>query len=159
MLSGEGNAGEWCKTTIGLISKKATLHLQHTFFVHLFAVVLQDYNVKLPETSFFNSYTFYGGNVLLAVSFTYFSVPLIFTLHWWPLAFLIFSPPLQNFHVVLPTKKCLPYFLSLALDLCRPLSRWASLACLLFSLFLCLSLSLSLYSKFVDMKINLSLIL
>ena len=26
---------------------------------------------------------------------------------WWPLAFLIFSPPLQNFHVVLPTKKCL----------------------------------------------------
>ena len=23
---------------------------------------------------------------------------------WWPLAFLIFSPPLQNFHVVLPTK-------------------------------------------------------
>ena len=31
MLSGEGNEnGE--KTTIGLISKKATLHVQHTFF-------------------------------------------------------------------------------------------------------------------------------
>ena len=42
MLSGEGNEnGE--KTTIGLISKKATLHVQHTF--------LHDYNVKLPETS------------------------------------------------------------------------------------------------------------
>ena len=50
MLSGEGNVnGE--TTTIGLISKKATLHVQHTFFVHFFAVVLHDYNVKLPETS------------------------------------------------------------------------------------------------------------
>ena len=50
MLSGKGNEnGD--KTTIGLISKKATLHEQHTFFVHFFAVVLHDYNVKLPETS------------------------------------------------------------------------------------------------------------
>ena len=50
MLSGEGNKnGE--KTKIGRISKKATLHVQHTFFVHFFAVVLHDYNVKLPETS------------------------------------------------------------------------------------------------------------
>ena len=32
MLSGEGNGGEQWKTTIGLISKKATLHVQHTFF-------------------------------------------------------------------------------------------------------------------------------
>ena len=46
MLSGEGNAGEWWKTKIGLITK-----VQHTFFVHFFAVVLHDYNVKLPETS------------------------------------------------------------------------------------------------------------
>ena len=50
MLSGEGNEnGE--KTTIGLISKKATLHVQHTFFVHFFAIVSHDNNVKLPETS------------------------------------------------------------------------------------------------------------
>ena len=50
MLSGEGNEnGE--KTTIGPVSKKPTLHVQHTFFVHFFAVVLHDYNVKLPETS------------------------------------------------------------------------------------------------------------
>ena len=34
-----------------LISKKATLHVQHIFFVHLFAVVLDDYNVKLPKTT------------------------------------------------------------------------------------------------------------
>ena len=50
MLSSEGNEnGE--STTIGLISKKATLHMQHTFFEHYFAVVLYDYNEKLPETS------------------------------------------------------------------------------------------------------------
>ena len=50
MLSGEDNEnGE--KTTISLISKKATLHVQHTFFVHFFAVVLHDHNLKLPETS------------------------------------------------------------------------------------------------------------
>ena len=52
------------------------------------------------------SFTFYGGNVV-RVPVHYFSLPLIFTLHWWPLAVLILSPPLQNFHVVLPTKKCL----------------------------------------------------
>ena len=57
MLSGKGNEnGE--KTTIGLISKKATLHVQHTFFVHFFAVVLHDYNVKLQKLP---SYTFYDG--------------------------------------------------------------------------------------------------
>ena len=149
MLSSEGNEnGE--KTTIGLISKKATLHVQHTFFVHFFAVVLHDYCTrwnfqKLP------GYTFNGENV---VRF------LVHYFHcrsfspWWPLEFLIFPPPLQNFHVVLPTKKCLLYLLSLALAVCSSFSHWASLASRLLSLFLCLSLSL--FSKFVDMTINLS---
>ena len=51
MLSGTGNKnGE--KTTTGLMNKKATLHVQHTFFVHFFAVaVFHNYNVKLLETS------------------------------------------------------------------------------------------------------------
>ena len=40
MLSGEGNEN----------GEKTTLHVQHTFFVHFFAVVLHDYNVKFPET-------------------------------------------------------------------------------------------------------------
>ena len=44
MVRGEGNEkGEekkQQKKTIGLISKKATLHVQHTFLVHFFAVVL-----------------------------------------------------------------------------------------------------------------------
>ena len=87
----------------------------------------------------------------------FFSLPLIFTLHWWPLSFLILLPPLKNFHVVLSTKKCLLCFLSLAPDLCRPFYRWASLACRLLSL--SLGLSLALHSNFVDMTINLSLIL
>ena len=50
MLRGEGNENDE-KTTTGLISKKTTLHVQHTFFVHFSAVVLHDHNVKLPETS------------------------------------------------------------------------------------------------------------
>ena len=49
------------------------------------------------------------------------------------------------------------FFLSLALDLCHPFPHWASLVCRLLSLFRFLSLPL--YSKFVDMTINLSLIL
>ena len=61
MLSGEGNEnGE--KTTICLISKKATLQVQHSFFVHFFTVVLHDYNEKLPETSWLH--VLYGGNVV-----------------------------------------------------------------------------------------------
>ena len=72
MLSGEGNEnGE--KTTIGLISKTATLHVQHTYFVHFFVVVLHDYIVKLP------SYTFYGGNLVRVLVYFVFSLPLIFT--------------------------------------------------------------------------------
>ena len=117
MLSGEGNAGECWKTTIGLISKKKQLCTCSTLFLY----------ISLPlfcTTTTWNfqkllSYTFYGGNVV-RVPVHFLSLPLIiFTLHWWPLAFLILSPPLQNFHVVLPTKKCLLCFLSLALNPCR----------------------------------------
>ena len=43
MLKRQGNKnGE--KGTKGLISKKATLHVQHTFFVHFFAVILHNYS-------------------------------------------------------------------------------------------------------------------
>ena len=51
MLSGEGNENGK-KTTTGLISKKSNFaRAAHFFFVHFFAVVFHDYNVKLPETS------------------------------------------------------------------------------------------------------------
>ena len=106
MLSGEGNAGERWKTTIGLISKKATLHVQHTFLY-----------ISLPlfcTTTTWNfqkllSYTFFGGNVVRVL------VHFFFTVAHFHLALVAASilTPLQNFHVVLPTKKCLLFFLSL----------------------------------------------
>ena len=139
MLSGEGNEnGE--KTKIGLISKKATLHVQHTFFVHFFAVVLHDYNVKLPETSWLH--------VLWRKCRTC-SCSLFFHCRSfspsWPLAVLIFSPPLQNFMLFLQQKMS-PLFFLLVLALFLFELRWPVA---LLSLFLCLSLSL--FSKFVDM--------
>ena len=104
-----------------------------------------DYNVKLPETSLLHVF---WRKCRTSVSFTFFFTAAYFHLDCCPLAFLILSPQLQSFHVVLPTKKWLLCFFS----------GWASLAYRLFSL--CLCLSLALYSKFVDMKINLlSLIL
>ena len=58
-LSSEGNENGKKKnkqtnkqTAISLTGKKkTTLHVQHTFFVHFFAVVLHDCNVKRPVTS------------------------------------------------------------------------------------------------------------
>ena len=114
MLSVEGNEnGE--KTTIGLISKKATLHVLHTFFVHFFAVVLPDYDVKLPETSQLHNFWRKTSNVF---SFT-FSMPLIFTLHWWLQAFVTTATKF-------PTKKnC---FLCFFISCSRSLSSFHSLS-------------------------------
>ena len=133
MLSGEGNAGERWKTTISLISKKATfvLHVQYTFLyisLRLFC---------MNSTGNFQKPFFYGEN-FVRVLVHFFSQPHIFFLYWCPIAFRILSPPLQNFHVVFPTKNV---SFVLALDLCRPFSRWASLAAayfLFFSVFLLL---------------------
>ena len=72
MLSGEGNEhGE--KTTIGLISKKATLQVQHTFLYISLPLFCTTYNVKLP------GYMFYGGNIVRGLVH-FFWLPLIFTL-------------------------------------------------------------------------------
>ena len=83
--------------TIGLISKKKKQQFQSAalFFVHFFAVVLHDYNVKLPVTRFTEE-------MLYVFRFTFFHC-CSFSPSW-PLAFLIFSPPLLNFHVFVPTK-------------------------------------------------------
>ena len=97
MLSGEGSEnGE--KTTC-LISKKATLHVQHTFFVHFLAVVLHDYNEKLPETSWLHVLQ----RKCRTCSCSFFFYCRSFSPRW-PLAFLIFSPPLQNFMLFLQQK-------------------------------------------------------
>ena len=153
MLSGEGNAGERWKTAIGLISKKATLYVPHTFFYFFFCRCFE--RLQRETSRNFLVTRFFGGNVVsvLVDFFVFFFFHCRSFSPWWLLSFLIFSPPLQNFHVVLPTKNG---SLSLVLALCRSFSRWAALACRLLSLFLCLPLPL--YSKFLDMTINLSLI-
>ena len=78
--------------SVGQISKKKKQNnfapAAH-FLVHFFAVVLHDHNVKLCQKR--TRYTFYGGNVV-CVPVHFVSLPLISL--WWPLAFLIFSPPL-----------------------------------------------------------------
>ena len=123
MLSGEGSyVGKRWKTTIGLISKSnfsCEAHFLCTFLCRFFCTSTTWNFQKLL------SYTFYGGNVV-RVPVHFFSLPLVFTLYWWPPAFLILSPPLQNFHVVLPTKICLLCFLSLFIALFLV---WTSLAC------------------------------
>ena len=115
MLSDECNAGERWKTTLGLITQKATLHVQHIFLYISLPLFCTNTTWKLLKLLRFieeMSYVF---------SFTFFSLPLIFTLHWWPLAFLILSPPLsleENsnkkclFHVFfIPRSRSLsPYF-------------------------------------------------
>ena len=76
---------------------------------------------------------------------------------WWPLAFLILSRALQNFYVVLRKKNVSVVFISRS----RSLSSFFSLSfaglppTFSFSVFLLLSI----YFKFVDMTINLGLIL
>ena len=49
MLSGKGNAGDRCKTTMGPISKKSNYARAAHLYIQ-FAVDLHDYNVKPPET-------------------------------------------------------------------------------------------------------------
>ena len=80
MLSGEGNKNGEKKTTIGLISRKSTLHEHHTFFVHFFAVVLHDYSVKLPETSRNFLVTHFMEEMSHVFVFNFFPLLLIFTL-------------------------------------------------------------------------------
>ena len=107
MLSGEGNAGERWKTTVGLISKKSNFARVAHFFVHFFAVVLHDYNFQKRF-----SYAFLGGNVVLVLVHFFFTDA---HFHLALVAAIIshFSPPpLQNFHAVLPTKKMSPFFIS-----------------------------------------------
>ena len=78
MLSGKSNEnGE--KTIIGLTlkPKKNNFARAAHFLVHFFAVVLHDFNVKLPETRLVTLSLEEMSYVFL---FTFFSLPLILTL-------------------------------------------------------------------------------
>ena len=66
---------------------------------------------------------------------------------WWALPFLIFPQPLQNFHVVYPTKKCLLCFLSLV-GVCWSVAYFLLFSVSLFSVFqICGHDNLSLYFR------------
>ena len=121
MLSGEGNGGERWNRTIGLITKKATLHVQHNFCTFLCCCFAR---LQRETSRNFSDVTRCLEEMSFLCSFTFFPLPLIFTLHWW-LKFLILSPPLQNFHVVLPTQKGL---LSFIISRSRCLSPFFSLS-------------------------------
>ena len=153
MLSGEGNARERRKTTTSLISKKSNFaraaHFFCTFLCGCFARLLTTLNFhKLL------SYTFNGGNVERVLVPFYLHCPCSFSPCIGDRYHFLFCHHCYKMFMLFFQQKCLLCFLSLALDLCRPFSRWASLACRLLSLFLYLSPAL--YSKFVDMTINLS---
>ena len=133
MLSGEGNEnGE--KTTIGLI-------ILCTFLCYCFARLQSEIPRNFLVTRFMEEMS----NVFL---FTLFFVLVFFFTgaHFYlggRLAFLIFSPLLQNFHVFLPIKKCLPLF---SLSRSSSLSLFFSLGSAdlspTFSFSLCFSLSI-----------------
>ena len=141
MLRGDGNEnGE--KTTIGPISKKVTLHVQHTFFVHFLVVVLHDYNLTLSETSWLHVLLKKGRTCSLSLSLTsHFSFPL--SLLAGISHFLIAA---TKFHVV-PPKKCLVCFFPLAIALFLVELRFAGLSPYFFFFFF-FFLSLSLFLLF-----------
>ena len=113
MLSGEGMQRP------RTVKNNSRFNQQKSHFAraaHFFCTFLCRYFARLQrETSRNFLVTRFMEEMSYVFSFTFFSLPLIFTLHWWPLAFLILSPPLQNFHVVLPTKICLLCFFYLSL--------------------------------------------
>ena len=85
-------------TTIGLISHKNINFARAAhFFLHL-PLFCTTTTIKIPQTSLLH--------VLRRKCMC--SCSLLFHyssfLPWWPLAFLIFSPPLSNFHVFRPKK-------------------------------------------------------
>ena len=146
MLSGEGNEnGE--NATIGLISKK--VH----FFGQFFVVVLHDYNGKLPETS-----RLLRLHVLWRTCLTCFFV-FFFTIssfHPGCRQHCSFSHRYYKISCCSSNKKCLLCF-SLSLQLLFSGVEFGGLSPYFF--FFSVFNSLSLYSKFADMTINLGLIL
>ena len=99
------------KTTIGLISKKTTLHVQHTFlYISVFAVFF----ARLQRET---SRNFQVTRLMKEMSYVFLVHYFFFFFYcrsispWWPLAFLIFWSPLQIFHLVLPTKNVLLFYI------------------------------------------------
>ena len=137
MLSGKSNAVERGKTAIGLISKKATLHVQHTFFCTFiclcFALLQCETSGNFLVTGFMEekSYLF---------SFTFFTAA-HFHLAFVAACISYFVTAATKFFCCSFNKKMPPLFFFLHPRSLSPFfSRWASLACsllLFFPVFLC----------------------
>ena len=111
------------KNTIGLISKNiATLHVQHAFFVHSVPLFCTTTTWNFQKRL---CYTFYGGNVVRVLVQLFFHCPLIFTLHWWPLAVSHFVTAATKFSCCSSNKKMSPLFF---ISRSRPLSPFFSLS-------------------------------
>ena len=108
MLNGDDN--ENSKKLIGFSSKTTTMHVQHNYT--FFYISLPLLHVLWRKCRMCSQIVFFL---------------IFFFLHccsfspYWSLAFLIFSPPLHNFHLVLSTKFVFfVFYLSLLLFLCYP---------------------------------------
>ena len=134
MLSGEGNEnGE--KTTIGLISKKATFYLQHTFFCTFLCCCFARLQRKTSRN--YLMVTRFMQEITYVFLFTFFFTAAHFHLGGHASSISHFLTAATKFSCCSSNKKCILCFLSLALALCHSqISRWASLACRLLSLFL-----------------------
>ena len=150
LLSGKGNDnGE--QTTIGLISKKASNCKCSALFCTFHCLCFS--RLQRETSRNFRSWLYVLWRKCPTCLVYFFPHCRSFSPRW-PLAFIIFSPPLQNFMLFLQEKCLFCCFFSLPLSLFLVGLRWHVA---LRSLFLCLFLFL--YPKFVDMTINLSLIL
>ena len=144
MPSGEGNENGKKKNNNRPNQQKTNFtraaRFFSTFLCRCFARLFSEISMqKLP------SYTFYGGNVGRVLVHSFFTVA-----HFHPGERQ--RPAATKFHFVPPTENVSFCFFSLALAPFLVELRWPVA---LLSLFLCLPLSL--FSKFVDMTINLSL--
>ena len=112
MLNGYDNKNGNQQVYLAKITTTTTLHVQVTFCTFLCRCCC---NVKLPNWTFQEGNASYvlthtkktAACVPVHVSFFSFSLSSFYCRSFsrcWPLAFLIFSPPLQNFNDFLPTK-------------------------------------------------------
>ena len=110
--------------------------MQHTFFVYFFAVVLHDYNVKLPETFLLRKCC-----TCSRLLFFFTAAHFLLTLVTASISYLVTAP--TKFSCCSSTKKMSPLFFNLSLYIYFALFyRWVSLACLFFSFSLSFSCSI-----------------
>ena len=147
MLNGEGNENgkkKWVQK-----KEKPYLAREAHLFVQFFAVVVATWDFLV--TRFMEKMTLCTQKILLLVFLlAFFHCRSFSTLMVASISHFLTAG--INFSCCSSNEIPLLCFVSLALALCRSFSRWASPACRLLSRFLCLSLSL--YSKFVDMTIT-----